>query len=137
MQKTLFHGTPDTDFNPTTTNPEVEQYDLCLTDERAVAEAYAKDRSAYGETGHVYAVTVEYDELADEGEAEEIVREVYGIDSLNMWLFEYLDDPEVMDAVLEAGFDGVEFVDQSPVDYAEHDTVRIYRAGCVTDYEVA
>ena len=136
MQKTLFHGTPDKDFNPTTNNPEAGQFDLCLTDERAVAEAYADDRSN-GDGGHVYAVTVSYRSLADEEEAKEIVREVYGIDSLDMWLFEYLDDPEVMDAVLEAGFDGVEFVDQSPVDYAEHDTVRIYRADCVAGYAVA
>ena len=135
MQKTLFHGTPDKDFDPTAVNPRVGQYDLCLADDQAIAEMYAEDR-AEGEGGAVFAVTVEWSRLADEEEAEAIICDVYGIDDLgDAFIFEYLDDPSVMDAIVAQGFDGVEFLDQSPGCFESHDTVRIYKSDCVAGWE--
>lgn len=137
--KTYYHGTDAKDFDPTTINPVAGRFDLCLTDEIEVAQAYAEDeRSGDGER-NVYAITVKrYGMgLADEEEAEEIIKDLLGVDSLDMWLFEYLDDPAVMEAIVSAGFGGVEFVDQSPIDYAEHDTVRLYCADAIIEWEEA
>ena len=132
-KRTYYHGTPDADFDPTEDNPEIGRFDLCLTDDEGVAEMYAKDRARCDDEARIF--TVEIDQsvgyLADEEEATEIACEVWGVDSLNVWLFEALDDPAVMEAIVEAGFIGVEFVDQCPGVYSEHDTVRIYDANAV------
>ena len=130
--RTYYHGTPDAEFDATSDNPEVGRFDLCLTDDEDVAQQYAEDRSR-GEEPRIYAVEIDQSVgyLADEEEATEIACEVWGVDSLNVFLFEALDDPAVMEAIVEAGFIGVEFIDQCPGVYSEHDTVRIYDGDAV------
>ena len=136
--KTYYHGTDTDSFDPRGVNPEIGRFDLCLALEEEVAESYADDERS-GDHGDkvVFVITVDHSEvsLADEEEATEIVKELYGIDSLGMWLFEYLDCEEVITSVLDSGFDGVEFVDQSPIDYKEHDTVRLYRPDSIVSCE--
>lgn len=122
--KTMYHGSAK-NFDVSQPNPSVGRQDLCLTDEEEVAEEY-------GET--VFELKVDWGlggslKIADEEEAAEIARDVYGVSELVGWLFESLDDPLVMEAIVEAGFHGVDFVDQSPESFGEHDTLRLFCYG--------
>jgi len=117
----MFHGS-DKDIDITQDNPHAGRQDLCLTDDEDIA-------AEYGDVIHELDVDTGIGgslNIADEEEARAIVCDVYGIDSLDLWLFEALDDPEVMEAIVEAGFHGVDFVDQSPESFCEHDTLRLY-----------
>ena len=132
--ETYFHGTCDKDFDATSKNPKVDCFDLCLTGDKAIAQMYAEDRADGSGDDQIFAVTIDAPagSLADEEVATEIACDVWGVDSLTgFFLFEALDDPAVMEAILDAGFVGVEFVDQCPEAFEEHDTVRIYDASVV------
>jgi len=119
----MFHGSDSEIEDLEAANPVAGRQDLCLTDDPDVA-------SAYGSVVH----EIDIDNgiggslnIADEEEAKEIIVDMLPADSIgDGFLFEYLDDPEVMEAIVEAGFHGVDFLDQCPDVFESHDTIRLY-----------
>ena len=127
---TYFHGT-DTEIDFTASNPMRGRYDLCLTDEREVAEGYAEEMGG----DKVY-------ELAFEGvasEPEEVVEiaDAHGlndgperIEADSPYFYLLIDDPAVQDALAAEGIHAVEYEDED-WDNEIHTCLRVFTPGKV------
>jgi len=125
----LYHGSDDKAIDFAADNPMREQYDLCLTPNRKVAETYGE---------HVHEV--EFDGVADDPEIVVEIADEYGlqdrfsqrIEADSPYFYLLLDDEKVQQALVAEGVTAVRFEDEN-IHNCTHETIRVFKPGHVTE----
>ena len=118
----FFHGTTaNADFS--NSNPVTGRYDICMTTRPEVAADYIGHNRCHG--GYLFEFSVDAEvTFASPEQADEIAEELWG-DVPECRIEEMYDNPEFHDAVVSAGFDGVEYGDMTPRGKT-HTTYRVF-----------
>lgn len=120
-------------YHGTTADITAIDRDICLTDDREIAESYLD-----GAAGYVYEVALADAPLADEddirdaaqAEAQEQPRgDVALMLSCGGWVYELIDAAQVRDELTSRGYVGARYADANRDNATEHDTIRIWATG--------
>lgn len=120
-----YHGTDDFDLDLTQTNPSSGTHDICLTSCERIAWQYAE---RWGE-GIVFEMW-EVDDLRIASTEEGLA--ILGYDEIDVEMM--LHDPSALfsafdqagDAIIQAGFDAVEYLDRLPGTPEKFTCLRVY-----------
>lgn len=128
--QTLLHGTTNEEFDAFSKNPESGDFNLCLTDDIEIADAYTQHHDD-GEVNEVYEIDVCIESLASLDDLRDAA-EACGIDTETAVEYMLADSRKVRDELRNRGFDAVEHMDDVPM-WGEHSTIRVLVADCIKD----
>lgn len=131
--QTLLHGTTNEEFDAHATNPESGDFNLCLTDDIEIADAYTQHHDE-GECDEVYRIDVEIKSLANRDDLY-AAAEACGIDTETAVEYTLADSKMVRDELRNRGFDAVEHLDDVPM-WGEHSTIRVLCAEAIKNCKV-
>lgn len=128
----LYHGTVDPYLDVDRNNPEQGYYDFYVAFDFQIAIDYVTSNMNRSATPYVLQMMeVGRPRIMKEEDAWILVcKELNCTRKPYHRLYEYLDDPMIRAKILDLGFDGVRFEDESPrIVWTTHETIRYYRKG--------